>query len=298
MEFKVYKDLDPASYVKRYDLTGDALTYMDIPYQEYSEKNRLDIHLPLKGERPYPAIIYIHGGGLMRGDKTRYNNVLYQAFQYGYAVICVNYRLSDEAAFPSMAYDVSDAIRYIKVHADEYGIDPEKLILWGETHGAYLACLMGVYGGKGIYDNPESPYQEVNSGVAGVIDYWSFRDFESSYLRSLKQKEEDPDAAILEEMIFHKQGKQLEEEIRKYPCPVEGINGSEPPFYVLHSEFDENVPREDSIELYEALKEAGDEAYFEVVPNTQHSLANYKEKWQIEGTYQFINHIFKKGENR
>ena len=292
MEFKVFKDLTPDSYVKSYDLSEDARSYMDISYNDLSASNKLDIHLPLKGEKPYPALVYIHGGGLMRGDKTRYDNVLFQAFQYGYAVVCVNYRLCGEAAFPAMIYDVSDAIKYVKVHADEYGIDADKLILWGETHGAYLACLVGIYGKEGRYDNPDSPYKNVSSEVAGVIDYWAFRDFESCYQRSLKQKGENPDTPVMEELIFHKEGKDLQEEMKKYPGLYEGISGNEPPFYILHSEFDPHIPREDSIELYQRLKEAGVEAYFEVVKNTEHSLANYKEKWQIEGTYQFINHIF------
>ena len=76
MEFKTYRDLDPESYVKRYDLADTAKSYMDIPYNDLSDANRLDIHVPLKGEKPYPTLVYVHGGGLMRGDKTRYNNVL------------------------------------------------------------------------------------------------------------------------------------------------------------------------------------------------------------------------------
>ena len=293
MELIGYKELNEESYVKTYDLKGIARTFKEIPYSQRSVNNRLDIYLPLKGEKPYPSLVYIHGGGLMKGDKTRYCNVLFQAFRYGYAVICVNYRLCQEAPYPAMINDVSEAIRFIKANSETYSLDPEKLIVWGETHGAYLACLLGVYGGTGKIDDPQSSYPQISSRVAGVIDYWAFTDFYSSYQRNLKLKEKDPDYQVQEELIFQKTGEQLEEEIKKYPSPIEGITGKEPPFYILHSEIDPFIPREDSIRYYETLKAAGAEAYLEIVPNTQHSLANYLYGWQIEGTYRFINYIFR-----
>ena len=170
MEYIHYQELDKDSYIKSYDLSGVATSIKEITYSNRSSANCLDIHLPLMGEKPYPVIVYIHGGGLMKGDKTRYDNVVFQGLRFGYAVVCINYRLCKEAPYPAMLHDVSEAIRFLKTEAETYHLDRERLIVWGETHGAYLACMLGVYGGTGKIDDPESRYPNISSSVAGVID--------------------------------------------------------------------------------------------------------------------------------
>ena len=59
MEFIHYEEIDKDSYVKRYRIEGIARSEYDIPYSGYSDKNRLDIHLPIEEKESYPAIIYI-----------------------------------------------------------------------------------------------------------------------------------------------------------------------------------------------------------------------------------------------
>ena len=294
MEFIHYPVKDDTSYIKEYILDGLAESRLNIPYDERSESQKLDLYIPIEAKRPFPVLIYIHGGGLIRGDKTRHINPLLQGLRYGYGLVCINYRLAEEAPFPAMINDVTSAIRFIKAHSDEYGIDKEKMIVWGETHGSYLACLTGVYGKSGEYNDPECPYTDQDASVAGVIDYWSFTDFQTTYKESLKKRENDPAAIPIEEMIFHKSGKGLIEEIEKYPKPLEGINEDTPPFYILHGELDNEIPRKHSVTYYETLKKAGKEVFFELVTKTKHSLPMYQYAWQIEGTYRFIHTIFNK----
>lgn len=290
MDYIHYKEKDTESYIKEYELDGIAECFLNLEYDSKSGSNKLDLYLPLERNVLCPVIIYIHGGGLLRGDKTRHIGPMLQGLRYGYGVACINYRLCDEAPFPAMMHDVTNGIKYLKKNALMYGIDPDKLILWGETHGAYLACLTGVYGKTGVYDDPNTPYPGFTSEVNGVIDYWSFTDFESAYRRSLQERMRD--GFVLEEKIFWKSGKELEDEIRKYPSILDGITGTEPPFYILHSELDHIIPRDDSIRLYEAMKSAGDNVYFELVPDTEHGLPNYRTGAQLEGTYRFIHTVF------
>ena len=191
-----------------------------------------------------------------------------------------------------MIHDVSNAIRFVKANDKKYHIDPENLIVWGETHGSYLGCLIGIYGGTGKIDDPDCPYKDCDSRVKAVIDYWAFTDFLTIYHERLNDPNRDPNVPLTEELIFRKTGKELEEELSKQLMPTEDICGSEPPFYILHGELDKNIPRRCSEIYYEKLKNAGVEAYLEIVKDTPHSLANYRYGWQIEGTYEFIHHIF------
>ena len=186
MEFIHYSVTDETTYTKEYILDDLADVRHDIPYGDTSISQVLDLYLPAQGSAPYPTLIYIHGGGLMRGDKTRHINPLLQGLRYGYALACVNYRLASEAPFPAMIYDVTSAIRFLKVNATTYGLNPEKFILWGETHGSYLACLAGIYGETGEYNDPTCPYVDQNARVAGIIDYWAITDFLTTYEASLK----------------------------------------------------------------------------------------------------------------
>ena len=105
-----------------------------------------------------------------------------------------------------MIHDVTSAVRYLKAHSEEYGLDPEKFILWGETHGSYLACLCGIYGKSREYDDPECDLKE-DASVAGVVDYWAMSDLEETYLDGVKNRQDDK--PLIEELIFHKKGLDL-----------------------------------------------------------------------------------------
>jgi acetyl esterase/lipase len=99
---------------------------------------------PVVGEQ-YPAIIVIHGGGWRNGEPgswfTAHNH--YFASQ-GYVVFDIEYRLSGVAKWPAPFEDVQAAIRWVKNHAAEYQIDPERIALLGRSAGAHLA-LMAAY---------------------------------------------------------------------------------------------------------------------------------------------------------
>jgi acetyl esterase/lipase len=62
----------------------------------------------------------------------------------GYAVASINYRLSSEAVFPAQLEDCKAAVRWLRAHADEFGIDPNRIGVWGASAGGNLAALVGV----------------------------------------------------------------------------------------------------------------------------------------------------------
>ena len=101
---------------------------------------------PLEAARA-PLVVWIHGGGWNRGDSrtsSAYANwpaVLASLAARGFVVASVNYRLSGEAKFPAQIQDVKAAIRFLRAHAAEYGIDPGRVYLWGGSAGGHLAAL-------------------------------------------------------------------------------------------------------------------------------------------------------------
>ena len=119
-------------------------TFFDIPYATQSQVQKLDIYLPASGNKPYPVIVRFHGGGFLIGDKKM--DIARSAepmLANGYAVVDVGYRLGSEAIFPAQIYDAKASIRWTRANASKYGFNPDKIVAWGDSAGAFLAALLG-----------------------------------------------------------------------------------------------------------------------------------------------------------
>ena len=91
-----------------------------------------------------PTLIWIHGGAWIAGDKRAIDPLAYQIAGLGkYNLVSINYRFANDesAPWPQIIYDVNAAIRWIKLNSNKLGIDPDKLILAGESAGAHLAAM-------------------------------------------------------------------------------------------------------------------------------------------------------------
>lgn len=115
----------------RQDGAGVALAYGTDPRQ------RLDITLPA-GAGPFAVLVMIHGGAFLSGDKSDLA-VPAEALAAGCAVVRVNYRLSDTAIWPAQGDDCLAAIVHLQRHGAEHGLDPSRLVLLGQSAGAFLA---------------------------------------------------------------------------------------------------------------------------------------------------------------
>src|SRR5262245_28724799 len=108
--------------------------HRDLEYARAGDKRLLlDLYLPEKGDRPLPLIIWVHGGGWAAGSKDQVGAV--RQLQRSYAVASVGYRLSGEAVFPAQIEDCKAAVRWLRAHAKEYGLDPEHFGAWGSSAG-------------------------------------------------------------------------------------------------------------------------------------------------------------------
>lgn len=102
---------------------------------------------------PRPAILFVHGGGWIGGEKTTTaNDWLAEA---GFFTASVEYRLTDVAPFPAQIHDVKAAVRWLRDHADEWNIDPDKIGVWGSSAGGHLAAMCAVTNGDAWYAGGE-----------------------------------------------------------------------------------------------------------------------------------------------
>lgn len=99
----------------------------------------LDLYLPTNVSGPIPTIINIHGGGWCYGTKETYQFFGLSWAQRGFAFVNANYRLAPDVVFPGELDDVDRYVHWVAAHADEYGLDPNNVILMGDSAGGQMA---------------------------------------------------------------------------------------------------------------------------------------------------------------
>lgn len=144
----------------------------DIPYSDIDEKMTCgDLYfdpLRLKDGKKHPIILNIHGGGFVMGDK-RYRKCLSEYYaDRGYYVYNINYRMPPSVDIMGCIKDCADALNYIPVLAQTYNIDVDKIVVTGDSSGAYLAAYLGV-----LKFNPDLPaltnLPEITAPIAALI---------------------------------------------------------------------------------------------------------------------------------
>jgi acetyl esterase/lipase len=145
-----------------------AIRYGPEPYQ------LLDLYLPARSgrERPVPTIVYLHSGGWIGGSRAHVADVAAAQVARGYAVASLDYRLAapgGAGSFPAAVYDVKRAIRFLKVGAEPWGLDPARMVLMGASAGGHLAALSAVSVGQ-LEPNLSGLLAAVDSSVVAIVD--------------------------------------------------------------------------------------------------------------------------------
>jgi len=135
---------------------------------------RLDIQTPTTGG-PKPLVVYIPGGGFVVADRTGSIGRRTHIAEQGYVVASVEYRtILDGATYVEGVADVKAAIRFLRAHAAEYGIDPREAAVYGESAGGYLASMVGTTAGVKKFETGANLDQ--SSRVQAVVDWFGASD--------------------------------------------------------------------------------------------------------------------------
>lgn len=125
------------------------VTKLGIPYATHPgvdpNLTSLDIYSPPAAKNA-PVVVFVHGGGLMRGDKANVNEKPAFFNGQGYVFVSVNYRLSPKVQIPTHVQDVAQALVWVNKNIGQYGGDPNKIAVSGHSAGAYLASLVSTDG--------------------------------------------------------------------------------------------------------------------------------------------------------
>ncbi|WP_181010002.1 alpha/beta hydrolase [Ornithinimicrobium sufpigmenti] len=223
----------------------------------------LDLHVPQDAEGPVPVVVWIHGGGWMEGDRRQVPLQWGQQLVFdtivaaGLAVATVDYRLLLEAPFPACVHDCVAAVRYLRRFADELGLDPDRIGLWGESAGAHLASMVAFLG-----THPESRPGLLGSvGVAdGRVD---------SQAAVLFYGAESLDA-LAGDHDFGPAPFGDDPDLMRAMAPIEHVHHGIPPVLLMHGDQDGIVDAEHSRLLHAALRDTGVDSTLEITPGADH----------------------------
>jgi len=239
-------------------LPGGLEEIRDVVFGKGGERSlKLNIIRPReRPAEPMPVVVWIHGGAWRAGSKEGRQTLALA--QRGYFTASIEYRLSQEAIFPAQIEDCKCAIRWLRAHAKEHGIDPERIGVWGSSAGGHLVALLGTSGGVAELEG-KGGWQEQSSRVQAVCDFFGPTDFTRMMEGGSTM---DHYAATSPESLLIG-GPVLE---NKDKCakanPIIYVTADDPPFLVVHGEQDRTVPITQSELLHDALRKAKVEATF------------------------------------
>jgi acetyl esterase/lipase len=223
----------------------------------------LDLYLP-KSRKPLPLLIFVHGGawagGTSRSAEIIGDNfpAMFAGFSAkGYAVASISYRLSSEAKFPSQIQDLNSAIRFLKSNAAKYGLDADRVVVWGASAGAHITMLSALDCKRGQLEVANTAPTVPSTCVTAVVDW-----FGPTVLLS---QTPSPTALAYVGCAPTACG-----DTWKRTGVLESLSADAPPFLIVHGDADTTVPYAQSKELLEALQRLGVKAELVTVPGGNH----------------------------
>ncbi|MCG5054285.1 MAG: alpha/beta hydrolase [Myxococcales bacterium] len=247
-------------------------SHRDVPYAG-DARTRLDVHLPLvPRDQPVPWVLWVHGGGWAGGNKQSVELFALRQTCRGFAVATIDYRLSFEARFPAPLADLRAALRHLRAHADDYDLDPDKVVVWGASAGGHLAALLALTEGEKAFDRPDDRHRKVSTAVRGVIDWWgpsSFSEFDADFGLRCPQHKCHTCEGSAESRLLGCEVRRCAPRARR-ASPLTYVKPHAPPFLLQHGRDDCTVPAAQSQRLAEALRAAGNDVQLEIIPGARH----------------------------
>jgi acetyl esterase/lipase len=232
----------------------------NVPYMtDGYPKQELDIYLPLSGDRPFPTLLLIHGGG---GDKRDLDHWARHFAERGYAAISINYRDMNLFDYPVPVQDAFCALAWTHANADTYGFDPRHIVALGHSAGGTLTAMLGTVDDPVLFTQA-CPHQLPQADwLQGAITFTGIFDYASALQFSPERR------SRLEDYL----GGSLDQAAETWAeaSATTWVDGSEPPFLLIHGLNDSIIESEQSVNFAEILEQAGVDVKLLLIPDADH----------------------------
>lgn len=234
-----------------------------------------------------PAVVVVHGGGWLAGNKWTISGYAQQLSELGICVLNINYRLAPESKFPAQVDDVRDALVYLADHAEELSIDPGRIGLFGYSAGGHLSALVGVLEDESReVQSTASNWPVADSRwarlprVAAVCAGGPPCDFQTLPL--------DNDALS----YFLRGSRRQFPDLYTAASPLAHVSAGDPPIQLIHGETDMIVPLVNSERFAEASTDAGVSVCMTVIAKQGHIVTLMHPETQSQVSKFFCEQFF------
>lgn len=301
-------ELDPGPGAPRFPRMQVALPFLmgrrrgvhvrrNVPFARVGGKTiRLDITVPSTpvpgGGTRRPALMQVHGGGWVIGDKREQGLPLlgHMAAQ-GWVGFNVNYRLSPGVGFPEHLIDLKRGLAWIREHADEYGVDPDFICITGGSAGGHLTALMALTANEARF---QPGFESTDTSVAAAVPFYGIYDFTPGGSFG-----SDPEVyrRFLEPVVMKAF---LTDEPEKFEdaSPVHHVREDAPSFLVIHGDRDTLAPVQDARDFVARLRAVSSQpVLYAEMRGAQHAFEIFpsvRAVHVIEGVERFLSTLWER----
>ena len=244
----------------------------------------LDLHLNLKvdakAKDPQPVILFVPGGGFItcRID-DKYEGIHRYLIDHGYAVAIMEYHIIGQGRYQDAADDVRAAIAWVKAHGTEYGLDPKRIALMGNSGGGYVADLAAC----------QDP-----ADIRCVVNFYGLCDIlnnKADYEDEAIEAHHRPNSSDSQFVNGALSGKSLTDDPQEAhrADPITYVDGNEPPFLHFHGTEDLLVSPSQSLHLHEALLAQDEESTRYVLTGEGHASKGFRSRTALDQALDFLD---------
>lgn len=259
----------------------------DIQYANVSQSQKLDLYLPDNiGNKNFPLLFFIHGGGFSKGDKAKGKiNALLHFGSEDFVIASINYRLSGEAGFPAGIDDCETALDFLIRHFAKYNIDPTKIAIVGNSSGGNYALMLATRLSK----------QPIKQKLCVVALYPVTNLLTLSELANAENNDEDMKKYVIKnsEQYFKKEFAKITENDFKKASPIFNITKDFPTTLLQHGDLDEQSPISQSQEFYEKALTMGIKIELDIKSGAKHNDEIFETNDNLERVFCFIKNSLK-----
>ena len=223
----------------------------------------LNVVRPADRPAPRPAVIIIHGGGLIQGTRWDLGEAALGLAEAGYATFNIEYRLfvagDPVTLWPAQLDDVQRAVRWVRANADTYGVDPDRVGAFGFSSGGQLAAFLGT---RDTRDNSDPELAAYSSKVTCVVTMGGSFDFTFPNA--------NPHSPEIDAAILGWSAGQVPPAAYADFSPITFVDATSAPFLILQEGNEDVIPYEHPLRMVDALEAAGVEVSYRVFPEYTH----------------------------
>lgn len=249
--------------------------YSQIQSRRSNRAMRMTLLVPRTAEKK-PAIIYFPGGGFTTTDYEKFIEMRFALAKAGFVVAAAEYRVVPNK-FPAILEDGKSAVRFLKAHANAYGIDASKIGVLGDSAGGYLSQMVAVTGNEKQFDKGNNLH--VDSTVQAAATLYGISDLRNigaGFDEAIQKVHQSPavtEALLVNGVAFNEYpgASILSDSDKALAASSLGhIKKNLPPFLIMHGTEDKLVSPVQSEQLYEALKQNGNRVTYVKVEGAAH----------------------------